>query len=98
MNEERLMQVLIEPKMTEKSTRVADQHRQYMFKVLSDASKPEIKAAVESLFKVEVENVTTAMVRAKSRFFRGRSGSTKAWKKAFVKLKDGFEIDFATGD
>ena len=52
MNQERLLQVLVEPKLSEKGARVADLHRQYMFKVLNDATKPEIKAAVEQLFKV----------------------------------------------
>jgi len=98
MNQERLLQVLVEPKLSEKGARVAELHRQYMFRVLNDATKPEIKAAVEQLFKVEVESVTTANVRAKVRRFRGRVGSHGAWKKAFVKLKDGFEINFGLAD
>lgn len=97
MNQERLLQVLVEPKMSEKAARVAEMHRQYMFKVLDDATKPEIKAAVEQLFKVEVEAVTTAVVRARTRNFRNRSGVRNGWKKAFVKLKEGFEIDFLSG-
>ncbi len=95
MNQERLLQILVEPKMTEKAARAADLHRQYMFRVLKNATKPEIKAAVEQLFKVEVEAVTTSVVRPKTRNFRGRPGALNAWKKAFVKLKEGFEIDFA---
>lgn len=98
MNQERLLQVLVEPRITEKSARVQELHRQYMFKVLRDASKPEIKAAVEQLFKVEVESVTTSIVRPKVRRFRSRVGFHNAWKKAFVKLKEGHEIDFAVGD
>lgn len=94
MNQERLLQVLVEPKLTEKSARQADKHRQYMFRVLTDATKPEIKAAVEHLFKVEVEAVTTSVVRAKTRRFRNVPGVKSAWKKAFVKLKEGQEIDF----
>ena len=66
-----------------------------MFRVLKNATKPEIKAAVEQLFKVEVEAVTTSIVRPKLRNFRGRPGTINAWKKAFVKLKEGFEINFA---
>lgn len=96
MNQERLLQVLVEPRMTEKSARVADLHGQYMFRVLSDATKPEIKAAVEHLFKVEVASVTTSVVRARTRQFRAQTGSRNAWKKAFVSLKDGFEIDFGS--
>jgi large subunit ribosomal protein L23 len=98
MNQERLLQVLVEPKLSEKGSRLADRHRQYMFKVLNDATKPEIKAAVEQLFKVEVEAVTTATVRPRVRRFRGRVGVRGAWKKAFVKLKEGFEINFAGGE
>ena len=95
MNQERLLQVLVSPKLSEKATRVADQHNQYLFHVLRDATKPEIKAAVEQLFKVEVAAVTTSVVRARTRNFRGSTGRIGAWKKAFVKLKPGFEIDFA---
>lgn len=95
MNQERLLQVLVEPRMSEKAARVADRHRQYMFRVLKNATKPEIKAAVEQLFKVEVEAVTTSIVRAKLRSFRGRPGTIAAWKKAFVTVKQGFEINFA---
>ena len=98
MNQERLLQVLVEPRVTEKSARAQEQNRQYQFKVLRDATKPEIKAAVEQLFKVEVEAVTTAVVRPKMRRFRNRVGFHNAWKKAFVKLKEGHEIDFAVGE
>ena len=98
MNQERLMQVLVEPKISEKAARLADQHRQYMFRVLMDATKPEIKAAVEHLFKVEVEAVTTSTVPSRFRRFRGRAGVRSAWKKAYVKLKVGFEIDFMGGE
>jgi large subunit ribosomal protein L23 len=95
MNQERLLQVLVEPKITEKGSR-AEIDRQYMFRVLNDATKLEIKAAVESLFKVEVEAVTTSIVRARTRRFKNRMGTQPAWKKAFVKLKDGFELDFTS--
>ncbi|MEQ8663476.1 MAG: 50S ribosomal protein L23 [Gammaproteobacteria bacterium] len=98
MNQERLLQVLLEPKVTEKSARAQELHRQYMFKVLRDATKPEIKAAIEQLFKVEVEAVTTSIVRPKMRRFRNRPGFHNAWKKAFVKLKEGHEIDFTGGE
>ncbi|MGE0482916.1 MAG: 50S ribosomal protein L23 [Gammaproteobacteria bacterium] len=92
------MQVLIEPKVTEKGARAQELHRQYLFKVLRDATKPEIKAAVEQLFKVEVESVTTSIVRPKMRRFRNQAGYHNAWKKAFVKLKEGHEIDFLGGE
>ncbi|MCP5199260.1 MAG: 50S ribosomal protein L23 [Gammaproteobacteria bacterium] len=98
MNQERLLQVLVEPRVTEKGARAQELHRQYMFKVLRDATKPEIKAAVEQLFKVEVESVTTSIVRPKMRRFRNQAGFHNAWKKAFVKLKEGHEIDFLGGE
>jgi large subunit ribosomal protein L23 len=94
MNQERLLQVLLEPKISEKAARVADLNRQYVFRVLGDANKREIKAAVEQLFKVEVEAVQVANLPARVRRFRGRVGVRSAWKKAYVKLKPGFEIDY----
>ena len=98
MNQERLMQILVAPKVTEKGARAQERHRQYMFEVLRDATKPEIKAAVEQMFKVEVESVTTSVVRPKTRRFRNRLGFNTAWKKAFVRLKEGHEIDFLGGE
>jgi large subunit ribosomal protein L23 len=98
MNRERLMQVLVEPKISEKATRAADENRQYVFRVLSDATKPEIKAAVEELFSVKVERVQVSNVPAKTRSFRGSVGVRQAWKKAYVKLESGFDIDFLAGD
>lgn len=94
MNQERLMQVLVEPKLTEKATRVADLDAQYVFRVIKDATKPEIKEAVEKLFNVQVESVRTLNVRGHVKRFRGQSGNRQGWKKAYVKLKDGFNIDF----
>ena len=98
MNRERLMQVLVEPKISEKAARAADVHRQYVFRVLPDSTKPEIKAAVEELFNVKVEGVTVLNVPAKTRHFRGNAGVRPGWKKAYVKLESGFEIDFLVGD
>ena len=98
MNQERLLQILVAPKVTEKGARAQELHRQYMFEVLRDATKPEIKAAVEHLFNVQVESVTTAVVRPRSRRFRNRIGYNNAWKKAFVRLKQGHEIDFLGGE
>jgi large subunit ribosomal protein L23 len=72
MNQERLMQVLLAPQISEKATYVADKHEQVIFRVASDATKPEIKAAVELLFKVEVESVQVANVKGKVKRFKGR--------------------------
>lgn len=97
MNQERLMQVLLAPQISEKATYVADKHEQVVFRVATDATKPEIKAAVELLFKVEVEGVQVANVKGKTKRFKGATGRRKGWKKAFVSLKPGHEINFVEG-
>ena len=97
-NQERLLQVLLAPQISEKATRVADKHDQVVFRVASDATKPEVKAAVEALFKVEFESVQVLNVRGKEKR-RGRiTGVRKGWKKAFVSLKPGQEINFVAGE
>lgn len=95
ISQERLLQVLLAPQISEKATYVADKNQQVVFRVVSDASKPEIKAAVELLFKVDVESVQVANVRSKIKRFGRHMGSRKGWKKAFVCLKPGQEINFA---
>ena len=97
MNQERLLQVLLAPQISEKATYVADKHEQVVFRVASDATKPEIKAAVELLFKVEVEAVQVANVKGKVKRFKGATGRRKGWKKAYVSLKPGQEINFVEG-
>lgn len=94
MNQERLMQVLVAPVVSEKSTRVADEHNQVVFRVLPDARKLEIKHAVEQLFKVEVKSVRTAHVRGKRKMFQRSLGKRPDWKKAYVTLAEGQDIDF----
>lgn len=94
MKPERLHQILVEPRVSEKATRVADKHRQFVFRVLPDATKPEIKQAVESLFKVEVTAVRVLNVRARQKSFRRTTGFRPGWKKAYVTLQQGFDIDF----
>jgi large subunit ribosomal protein L23 len=91
----RLMQVLLAPVISEKSTFVADKANQVIFRVASDATKPEIKAAVEFIFKVEVEAVSVANVRGKVKRFGQVPGRRNHWKKAYVSLKQGQEINFA---
>ena len=97
MNQERLMQVLLAPQISEKATFVAEKNEQVVFRVASDATKPEIKAAVELLFKVGVESVQVANVKGKVKRFKGATGRRKGWKKAFVSLKPGQEINFVEG-
>lgn len=97
MNQERLLQVLRAPHVSEKSTVVADANNQVVFEVARDAAKHEIKAAVESLFKVKVTGVTTLNVKGKTKRFRGRPGKRAGWKKAYVSLAEGEELDFLGG-
>ena len=94
MNQERLMNLLLAPRVTEKSTLVAEKYGQYVFKVLNSATKPQIKRAVELMFKVEVDSVQISNVKGKLKTFKQAAGKRSDWKKAYVKLKPGFEIDF----
>ena len=97
MNQQRLMQVLLAPQVSEKATYVADKNEQVVFRVASDATKPEVKAAVELLFKVVVDSVQIANVKGKQKKFGRFMGSRKNWKKAYVCLKAGQEINFVEG-
>ncbi len=94
-NPERLMNVVLAPVVSEKSTMLADKNRQYVFRVIDDATKPEIKAAVELLFKTKVDSVTVSNVKGKAKRFGRFSGRRRNWKKAFVCLAQGQEINFA---
>ena len=94
MSQERLMKILLEPRVTEKSTLVGDNFNQFVFKVMKDATKPEIKQAVELMFEVEVDSVKVNNVKGKTKSYRQTRGSRSDWKKAYVKLKPGFDIDF----
>ena len=96
--EARLMQVLLAPVVSEKSTFVADKRDQVVFRVAKDATKPEIKAAVELMFKVEVESVKVSNVKGKEKRFGRFKGRRNHWKKAYVCLKPGQEINFAEGE
>jgi len=94
-NADRLMNVLLAPIVSEKSTMLAERSRQYVFRVVDDASKPEIKAAVELLFKAKVDAVTVSNVKGKAKRFGRFNGRRRNWKKAFVCLAPGQEINFA---
>ena len=91
------MQVLLAPQISEKATYVADKNEQVIFIVAPDATKPEIKAAVELLFKVQVESVQVANVKGKVKRFGRSMGRRSDVRKAFVCLKPGQEINFAEG-
>jgi large subunit ribosomal protein L23 len=96
LSREAMYQLIRTPVITEKSTRLSE-HGQYVFRVPLSASKPEIKAAVEGLFGVQVTAVNTLIQKGKSKRFRGRPGRRSDVKKAFVKLAAGQQIDLTTG-
>jgi large subunit ribosomal protein L23 len=94
-NTDQLMTVVLAPVVSEKSTMVADKNRQYVFRVADHATKPEIKAAVELMFKTKVQSVTVLNVHGKERRFGKTIGRRRNWKKAYVRLAEGQEINFA---
>jgi large subunit ribosomal protein L23 len=93
-DEGRLAQVLVAPIISEKATRVSEKHNQVLFKVLRNATKPEIKAAVELMFKVEVASVQTVNQQGKTKRFGRTIGRRDHVKKAYVCLKPGQELNF----
>jgi large subunit ribosomal protein L23 len=95
INEERLLKVLLAPHVSEKATLAAETHNTVVLKVVKDANKEEIKAAVEKLFEVEVDSVRTLNVKGKTKRHGSSFGKRKDWKKAYVVLKEGQNIDFA---
>jgi large subunit ribosomal protein L23 len=94
MNQDRLANILLSPHVTEKATMVGEGSNQYVFKVLKNANKREIKSAVEKMFNVQVDSVSVLNVKGKSKRFGYQMGRRKDWKKAYVRLKAGHDIDF----
>lgn len=97
ISEERLLKVVLAPHISEKSTLAAESNNTVVFKVAKDANKAEIKAAVEKLFEVEVSGVRTVNVKGKTKRHGMSFGKRKDWKKAYVVLKEGQDIDFVGG-
>ncbi|MFV8818513.1 50S ribosomal protein L23 [Haliea sp. E17] len=95
MNPERVFQVLVGPHVSEKAAITADANNQFVFKVAPDATKLEIKKSVEQLFKVKVDSVQTLKVKGKVKRNRYGYASKPTWKKAYVRLEQGQDIDFA---
>lgn len=96
MNQERRLRIILGPHLSEKTSRISEQNNQVTFRVLSDASKPEVKEAVEKLFSVQVRDVQILNVKGKTkRTARGKLRSRGDWKKAYVRLEQGQEIDLA---
>jgi len=94
MNTERLMKILLSPVVSEKSTRISDANRQFVFRVLPGASKPEIRKAVELMFDVKVSGVQISNMRGKIKRHGQNEGKRADWKKAYVTLAEGHDIDF----
>ena len=103
MDKDRLMKVLLSPQVSEKSTFVGEKNNQYVFRVAADATKPQIKAAVELLFstkdkKIDVQSVQVLNVRGKEKRFGRYVGRRRNWKKAYVRLAKGQEINFQVAE
>ena len=96
ISKERMFEVIRRPMITEKATLMSE-HNQVVFQVAMDASKPEIREAVEGIFSVKVTGVNTLVQKGKSKIFRGRKGRRDDMKKAVVTLADGESIDVTTG-
>lgn len=94
MNQERIFKVLLAPHISEKATMIGEQSNQFVFKVAKDATKPEIRKAVEQLWGVKVKSVSTSVVKGKSKRFGRSMGKRSDWKKAYVALEAGHDIDF----
>ena len=94
---ERMYQLLVRPLVTEKTTKVAEDGNWLSFEVLLDATKPEIKAALQRLYGVDVLKVNTLIQKGKTKRFRGRPGKRNDVKKAVVTLEEGQSIDITTG-
>lgn len=95
-SKERMYDIVRRPLITEKSTSISE-HNQVIFQVALDATKPEIKAAVEGLFGVKVKAVNTLRQQGKVKLFRGRKGKRSDYKKAMVTLEEGQSLDVTTG-
>jgi large subunit ribosomal protein L23 len=98
VNEQRLFEIIRVPISTEKSARLGDKVNQYVFKVKKDATKAEIKAAIEEIYNVQVIGVQTLNMRGKNKARGSRIGRRDHWKKAYVRLQDGQEVNFFAGE
>jgi large subunit ribosomal protein L23 len=94
-NAERLATVLLAPIISEKGTMIGDKHNQIIFRIVADATKPEVKAAVETMLKVQVKSVQIVNVGGKTKRFGRYVGKRRGWKKAYVCLQPGQEVNFA---
>lgn len=93
MNQERLLNVILAPHVSEKTARASEKHNEYAFRVVKGATKPEVKNAVEQLFNTKVETVRIVNVRAKTKQFKQVEGKKKGWRKAYVTLQKDQKLD-----
>lgn len=93
MNQERLLQVILSPHISEKATIGVDKRNEYVFQVIENATKPEVKDAIEHLFNAKVKTVRIMNVRPKKKLFKGIEGKRKGWKKAYVTLQADQKLD-----
>ncbi|VVC75161.1 50S ribosomal protein L23 [Aquicella siphonis] len=93
MNQERLLQVILTPHVSEKSTIAMEKRNEYVFEVADNATKPEVKDAIEHLFNAKVKTVRIVNVRPKKKMFRGFEGKRQGWKKAYVTLQADQKLD-----
>jgi len=93
MNQERLLKLILSPHISEKTTIGMQKHNEYVFHVIENATKPEIKDAIEFLFNAKVKSVRIVNVKSKTKLFRGIEGRRKGWKKAYVTLQADQKLD-----
>ncbi|MBV9576064.1 MAG: 50S ribosomal protein L23 [Gammaproteobacteria bacterium] len=93
MNQERLLKVILSPHISEKSTVASEKRHQYVFRVINDATKSEVKDAIEFLFNTKVKSVRIVNVRPKKKMFRSMEGTRKGWKKAYIALYANQKLD-----
>lgn len=93
MNQERLYKIVLSSHVSEKATIASEKRNEYVFRVTEDATKPEVKDAIEFLFNAKVKAVRIVKVRAKQKMFRGAEGKRKKWKKAYITLQSDQKLD-----
>ncbi len=98
MNKERLMNIILSPHVSEKATLCADIKNQHVFSVTKSANKLEVKKAIEKMFEVEVAEVKLLNIQGKLKRLGRRMGKRKNWKKAYVRLKEGFDINYGEAE
>jgi len=98
MNNQRLAKIILSPRVSEKSALRADTENQHVFSVCKDATKLEVKKAVEKMFEVKVKGVTILNIKGKLKRVGRSYGKRKDWKKAYVSLQDGFDISYGEGE